>query len=396
MALRPPPVYGDRTWTQKWRQPVLLAAPGILSSAALILTANGTATRLAGFLTLVSGVAIALVVALMHSSDGDVAHTTQQRRAYLRYLTDTRRQLHRTASLQREAQLRLHPEPSELRAVIARRGQLWERTHEDEDFVQVRVGTGPQSLATTLVAPAIPAGSDPVCADGLASLMQEYRTLAELPMAVSLRAFHHIHVCGTNEERIRNLVRSMVAQLVTLHGPDEVRVLVYAPVARSDEWEWIDYLPHVRPLPDDELPTLITGLADDSTSFTQLLTGIHGRAPFSREDFEGSPLCPHVLVVCDTLPIPSEAEWLLSEGRMGVTLIRLAPDTQGGTAVGLEFTVTDEDLSLETPNVRYVGQPDALTSRQAVRLARDLSGFRLADCRDETGNQAGHDDIPSP
>ncbi|WP_159027617.1 MULTISPECIES: hypothetical protein [unclassified Streptomyces] len=208
-------------------------------------------------------------------------------------------------------------------------------------------------------------------------------------MAVSLRAFHHIHVCGTNEERIRNLVRSMVAQLVTLHGPDEVRVMVYAPVARSGEWEWIDYLPHARPLPAAELPALVTGLADDTTSFTQLLAGIRGRAPFSREGFEGSPLCPHVLVVCDTLPIPPEAEWLQSEGRMGVTLIRLVPDTQAGTAVGLEFTVTDEDLSLGTPSVRFEGQPDALTIRQAVRLARDLSSFRLADCQDDTASGQG-------
>ncbi|WP_231157102.1 hypothetical protein [Streptomyces sp. CNZ748] len=332
--------------------------------------------------------AIALIVALMRSSDGDAAHATQQRRAYLRYLTDTRRQAHRTALLQREAQLWLHPEPSELRAVIARRGQLWERTQEDPDFVQVRVGTGKQSLATPLVAPAIPAGCDRVCADGLTSLMQEYGTLEELPLAVSLRAFHHIHVCGTNEERIRNLVRSMVAQLVTLHGPDGFRVMVYAPAARSDEWEWIDYLPHAGPLPEADLPALVTGLADDTTSFTQLLAGVRGRDPFSIDGFEGSPRCPHVLVVCDTLPIPTEAEWLLSEGRMGVTLIRLVPDTQAGTAVALEFTVTDEDLRLEIPSgSSYVGEPDALMTRQAIRLARDLSRFRLAD--DETVSGQG-------
>ncbi|MFF4147470.1 hypothetical protein ACFY0A_40675 [Streptomyces sp. NPDC001698] len=210
-------------------------------------------------------------------------------------------------------------------------------------------------------------------------------------MAVQLSAFHHIHVRGTNEERVRNLVRSMVAQLVTLHGPDEVRVMVYAPEARSDEWEWIDYLPHARPLPDTELSALVTGLADDATSFTQLLVGIRGRAPFSGEEFEGSPLCPHLLVVCDTLPIPSEAEWLLSEGRMGVTLIRLVPDTGAGTAVALEFTLTDEDLTLEIPGAthRFVGQPDALTARQVIRLARDISSFRLADCQDETASGQG-------
>ncbi|WP_406104006.1 hypothetical protein OG698_17830 [Streptomyces sp. NBC_01003] len=179
----------------------------------------------------------------------------------------------------------------------------------------------------------------------------------------------------------------MVAQLVTLHGPDEFRVIVHAPVEQSDEWEWIDYLPHAKPLPDAELPSLVTGLADDTASFIQLLTGVRDRDQFRREELNEAPLYPHVLIICDTLPIPSEAEWLLNEGRIGVTVISLVPDTQAGTEVALEFTVTDEDLSLQTPSgSTYTGQPDALTSRQAIRLARDLSRFRLAERREESAS----------
>ncbi|MGW4933485.1 hypothetical protein ACWEQH_10860 [Streptomyces sp. NPDC004166] len=363
-----------------------MAIPGVISSGLLLLITDGTASRLVGFVALLTSVAISLIAALMRSSGRDATHSTQQRRTYLRYLTDLRRQLHRTASQQREAQLWLHPDPSELRAVVARRGQLWERTRDDPDFVQVRIGTASQALATPLVAPVIPAGCDAVCADGLASLMQEYGTLEELPIAVSLRAFHHIHVCGPDEQSTRDLVRSMTAQLVTLHGPDEFRVMVYAPVERSDEWEWIDYLPHAKPPFNVESATLVTALVDDARSFTQLLAGIRGRAPFSREE---SPPCPHILVVCDTHPIPSEAEWLLNEGRLGVTLIRLVPDTQAGIAVALEVTVAGDDLALQTPNTSFyfTGQPDALTTHQAIRLARDLSRFRLADGEDETASR---------
>ncbi|MGW2055432.1 hypothetical protein ACWCOZ_16150 [Streptomyces sp. NPDC001840] len=346
----------------------------------LLLVADGVIGRLVGSVALVTGVATALVAALMRGSGSDARHLAQQRRPYLRYLTDTRRQLFRTASLQREAVLWLHPEPSELRAVVARRVQLWERRSEHNDFAQVRIGTGKLRLTTRLMAPDIPAGADAVCADGLSSLVQEYGTLEEMPIAVSLRGFHHIHMRGTDEHHVRDLVRSMLAQLVTFHGPDDCRVLVYAPVERSDEWEWIDYLPHAKPLSTPELSPLVTALADDTTGLTQFLAGLRDRAPFSRDG-----ACPHVVVVCDTLPIPPEAEWLLSEGRIGVTLIRLVPDTRPGVSADLEITVTDGRM-MAGRRTEYIGQPDALTTRQATRLARDLSRFHLSE--DEAGDGA--------
>ncbi|WP_326615309.1 hypothetical protein OG949_41150 (plasmid) [Streptomyces scopuliridis] len=343
--------------------------------------------RAAGFVTLVTSITVACF-ASVRGSAGEANHATQQRRAYLRYLTDVRRQLHRTASKQREAQLWLHPEPSELRSAVSRRGQLWERTADHSDFVQVRVGTGSQALATALESSSIPAGADAVCADGLASLIHEYGTVTELPMAVSLKAFHHIHVYGTDEQGIRNLVRSMVGQAVTLHGPDDLRLMIYGPAQQSHEWEWIDYLPHVQRLPDHQPPSLVTAFADDAASFTRLVAAVSNRSPFNRN---GSQRLPHVLIVCDTLPLPDELDWLLTEGRQGVTLVRLVPNTRAGVDIGLEMTVTDDELTLETPNGAYTGRPDSLTIGQAIRLARDLSRFSLAESASSSSSRGGHD-----
>ncbi|WP_146046119.1 hypothetical protein [Streptomyces cahuitamycinicus] len=326
--------------------------------------------------------------ASVRGSAGEVTHATQQRRAYLRYLTDVRRQLHRTALKQREAQLWLNPEPSELRSVVSRRSQLWERTADDPDFLQVRVGSGEQRLATDLESPTIPAGADAVCVDGLASLVYEYGTMAEMPMAVSLKAFHHIHVCGTDEQSIRNLVRSIVGQAVTFHGPDDLRLMIYGPVQQSHEWEWIDYLPHAQRLPGHQTPSNTTAFADDAVSFTRLVAAVGDRPPFSRD---GSRQLPHILIVCDTLPLPDELDWLATEGRQGVTLVRLVPDTREGVNIGLEMAVTDDELTLGTQNVSYTGTPDSLTIGQVIRLARDLSRFRLAESENGASSAGGHD-----
>lgn len=388
VPLRPPPVHTDRTWRQRWLSSALLASPGIASSGLLLLFVDSSMGTAVGFVTLVMGIAVTCF-ASVRGSAGEVTHATQQRRAYLRYLTDVRRQLHRTASKQREAQLWLHPEPSELRSVVSRRGQLWERTADDFDFLQVRVGSGAQRLATALESPTIPAGADAVCADGLASLVHEYGTMTEMPMAVSLKAFHHIHVCGTDEQSIRNLVRSMVGQAVTLHGPNDLRLMIYGPVQQSHEWEWVDYLPHAQRLPDQQILSPTTAFADDAASFTRLVAAVGDRPPFSRD---GSQRLPHVLIVCDALPLPGELDWLTTEGRQGVTLVRLVPDTrEEGVNIGLEMAVTDDELTLGTSNVSYTGKPDSLTIGQAIRLARDLSRFRLAESENGASPTGGHD-----
>ncbi|AVH55590.1 hypothetical protein C4B68_07125 [Streptomyces dengpaensis] len=95
----------------------------------------------------------------------------------------------------------------------------------------------------------------------------------------------------------------------------------------------------------------------------------------------------------DTLPIPTEADWLLNEGRAGVTVIRLVPGIEPGLTTGLVITITDDQMRLEASGggAHYLGQPDALTIRQAIRLARDLSYLRLADSRDE--HQSGEDGV---
>ena len=61
--------------------------------------------------------------------------------------------MRKTARRQRDAQYYLHPAPEQLWAVVAEGSRVWERRVGDEDFGQVRIGLGPQQLATPLVAP---------------------------------------------------------------------------------------------------------------------------------------------------------------------------------------------------------------------------------------------------
>ena len=111
--------------------------------------------RIMGMVMIASTVAmtIAMVVRFRRGTQGQLADL---RRDYLRYLSGTRRSAMDTAKAQRDAQYYLHPSPEQLWALVAEGSRVWERRAGDEDFGQVRIGLGPQGLATPLVAPPTP------------------------------------------------------------------------------------------------------------------------------------------------------------------------------------------------------------------------------------------------
>ncbi len=99
------------------------------------------------------GMTIAMVMRHRRGSQGQMADL---RRDYLKYLAQTRRTVRKTARRQRDAQYYLHPAPEQLWAVVAEGSRVWERRSTDKDFGQMRIGLGPQQLATPLVAPTPP------------------------------------------------------------------------------------------------------------------------------------------------------------------------------------------------------------------------------------------------
>lgn len=123
--------------------------------------------------------------------------------------------------------------------------RLWERRTGDADFAQIRVGRGPVQLSTPLVAPqtAPMEELEPLAAAAMHTFLKAHGTLQDLPLAVSLRAFYHITVCG-DPDTVYGNVRAMIAQLTTLHSPDDLLVTVAAAPGAVEEWEWTKWLPH--------------------------------------------------------------------------------------------------------------------------------------------------------
>ncbi|MFE0176715.1 type VII secretion protein EccCa [Streptomyces sp. NPDC059002] len=340
--------------------------------------------RIMGVVMLVSTVAmvVAQVVRYRRGTQGQMADV---RRDYLKYLAQTRRTVRRTALQQRDTQFYLHPSPEQLWSVVAEGSRVWERRVGDRDFGQVRVGLGPQQLSTPLVAPeTAPVDElEPLAAGAMQRFLAVHSSIEGLPVAVSLRAFYHLTVSGETESA-QATARALVAQLATLHGPEDLMVAVVAAPGAVARWDWTKWLPHCQ------VPGKLDGagsrrlFGDDLGELEQLLADrIDGRPRFSRE---GQPVLdqPHLVVILDGGMVPPTSAFAAAEGLQGVTIIEVVAGELDEPRGGLSVVAHPGKLRLEANGgVSYEGVPDALPLPAAEALARQLAPLRMGGGDDD-------------
>jgi DNA segregation ATPase FtsK/SpoIIIE, S-DNA-T family len=107
---------------------------------------------------------------------------------------------------------------------------LWQRVAGDQDFLVVRVGStvGEASVdvrdqrGTTLPAPPAP----------------------DVPVTLNLRTAGVIGLCGDAGPR-DGQTRAILAQVLVLHSPQDVRLAILTSHARMSAWDWVKWVPHV-------------------------------------------------------------------------------------------------------------------------------------------------------
>ncbi|MFC8587914.1 type VII secretion protein EccCa [Streptomyces sp. NPDC057217] len=367
----------------------LLPMLGMGSSVVFFFMTPSPIMRIMGVLMLAStiGMAIAQVVRFRRGTQGQMADV---RRDYLKYLAQTRRTVRRTARRQRDAQLYLHPSPEQLWSVVAEGSRVWERRVGDHDFGQARIGLGAQRLATPLVAPeTAPVDElEPLCAGAMQQFLAVHGTLDGLPMAVSMRAFYHVTVSG-DPESAQAAARALVAQLVTLHSPDDLMLAVVAARPAQERWDWTKWLPHTQ------VPEQVDGagtkrlFGDDLGELEQSVRSrLDGRPRFSRES---QPVLdqPHVVVVLDSDStrgglVPPDSLLAAAEGLQGVTIVEVVSGELDEPRGGLSVVVRPGRLRLESGGgFAYEGLPDGMSLPAAEALARQLAPLRMGSGGDD-------------
>ncbi|MBG0852092.1 type VII secretion protein EccCa [Streptomyces spinoverrucosus] len=362
----------------------LLPTLGMGGSVVFFFTSGQPFMRIMGMIMIASTIAmsIAMVVRFRRGTQGQLADL---RRDYLSYLAQTRRTTLATARAQRDAQYYLHPSPDQLWALVAEGSRVWERRPGDEDFAQVRIGLGPQALATALVAPETgPVEQlEPLTAGALRRFLAVHSTLDDLPMAVSLRAFYHVTISG-EPQSVRSCARALAGSLAALHSPEDLVLVVAAGREELEQWEWTKWLPHVQ------APNTVDGagsrrlIGGDTRELENLIASRLSGRPRFHPNAAPLPDEPHIVVLLDGVSLPSDSLLANPEGLQGVTVLEVVPGEPAGTDGELSIVVRPDALRLESAHgVVYEGTPDVLSYESAEVLARQLAPLRMASGGDD-------------
>lgn len=311
-----------------------------------------------------------------------------ERRDYLRYLGQIRKQVRDAAAEQRTALVWRHPDPDALWSV-AMSARLWERRISHPDFAEIRIGLIPQKLAMTITPPQSKPVEDlePLSARALRRFIRAYNTINDLPTAIFLRGFAQVQMRG-DAEAGRQLMRAMLSQLVTFHSPDDLKVAICTSETRAAEWDWVKWLPHSQHGTEQDGAGNVRLMADSAASLDALLADELGERGRFEAGTSPSRDEPYVVVVVDGVELPTESR-LMGTGFRNAILLNLVdswPSPANRTVLRLDvgpdsLEMIRNDRSGDEVRTK-LATPDALSKRKAASLARNISPFRLGATTD--------------
>jgi S-DNA-T family DNA segregation ATPase FtsK/SpoIIIE len=375
----PPP--GGRNWTRALMiLPMLAGAAGM----ALMLGAGnrGVLMYIAGGLY---GCAMLGMVAMQIVSQVGQGQSKQEmiaeRRRYMRRLSQLRAQVRDTIDRQRHAMFYRHPNPDQLWST-AHSARLWERRQSDWDYTVVRIGVGPQELATRLVPPETrPIDElEPLCAMALRKFVTTYATVPDLPVAVALRGFAQIYVTGDREAK-RALARAMVAQLGAFHAPGNVLTAFCIHPDERDSWDWAKWLPHALHPTKTDAVGQIRLVAPSVTGLEAMLDDVLANRPRFNPGSMPIEGAAHVVVFLDGGDTAGSEHLMIEGGVEGVTVINLAkepPRLLDATTLVLDIDAAGGLTSRTMDGSGTIGKSDSFDLAGIHGLARSLAPMRLS------------------
>ncbi|MGE2817462.1 type VII secretion protein EccCa [Mycobacterium heidelbergense] len=309
------------------------------------------------------------------------AELNEERKDYFSYLAALRDEADKTADEQRAALEWSHPDPRTL-ADLAGTRRMWERRPSDQDFCHVRVGIGTHRLATRFLAPETgpPEDLEPVSTVALRRFVKTRSVVHGLPTAVSLRAFPSVTFEGDGK-LCRQLVRSMLLELCTFHGPDHIQVAVVTANPDGENWSWVKWLPQAQH------PTLRDGMGPMRLLFPSLelleqalSADLEERGRFTRNAPPTQGLRQLVVVIDDGY-LTGDERLVTDSGLDSVTVLDLTGPPDGhSNSRALQLVLEPDNVGARTrAGVERFATPDRLGFTEAQAAARQLGRYRLAN-----------------
>lgn len=123
--------------------------------------------------------------------------------------------------------------------------RLWERSHMDDDFLDLRLGLGRRPFDVQLK---IPRQGFQLYEDKLRNLpgelSQKYRVLENVPLTIDLCNNRMIGLIG-NTKNMLTILNEMILNIISLHPYDEVKLVLVSSEKQKKEFDVFKNVPHI-------------------------------------------------------------------------------------------------------------------------------------------------------
>ncbi|MEV6893138.1 FtsK/SpoIIIE domain-containing protein [Kribbella sp. NPDC051137] len=264
------------------------------------------------------------------------------------------------------------PDPVRIAQLATRPGsRLWERRRNDPDYLLLRVGTADQ--------PSLKELDD----QGREENHRTIRwTIPDAPICVPLRGHGVLGIAGA-PATTRALARWLTIQAAVLHSPQALRIVVLAEADDAQDWDWVRWLPHLRP---DKTPAAVLIANDDATTAArigELVSQVQGRHRKATASSTPEPVDTEIVVIADgsrrLRDVPGFVQVLTDGPAVGVYAVcldkdeRLLPQECSAVVAAGEETLTVRRPGL--PDQRTV-RADLVSPEWCEQIARALAPVR--------------------
>jgi S-DNA-T family DNA segregation ATPase FtsK/SpoIIIE len=294
---------------------------------------------------------------------------------YIRLLQSKRARIQAAADAQRAILEQHFPEPPIiLNDILSLERQVWEKHPSDPDFALFRVGLGRVPLSVRIVTPDPDLHSD--AASRSFELANDYRFLHNVPVVLSLRDHAPLGLVG-RRDAVLGTARAILSNLVWMHPPTNLQIVLVAPHIQPDDWQWLRWLPH-------------TGngiwLAFDTESSRRILAQLSQQLD-NRQHQTEHPDSPHILVIFDNMTLSSSEAIYRSlldrDGTVDTSILNIASSYEGLPAECRTIIDVHEDGTVDCIGTRnnplkiHHAQADTVSRYDAQTLARALSAQNM-------------------
>lgn len=252
------------------------------------------------------------------------AEEFHRKNRYMSYISDIEKELvvkkDRTTRLLNNS---LCPSPDILCSMLdneQNKLRLWERSDEDEDFLNVRMGLGSRPFGIQLK---IPKQGFQLYEDELRNLPVEltkkFGVLDNVPMTLDIFHNRTIGIIG-DQDHIRSILNETILNIIALHSSEEVKLVLITPPKQAHYFEIFKNVPHIWS--NDKKVRFFASNPDEVHYIFNILNDV-----FKQRDSADRPMkpIPHYVVVV-TEPNLVEKEALLrylndAENPVGVTTL---------------------------------------------------------------------------